>query len=68
MFGSNPGSTSICGAVTALVGMSFYTHLNLRPQPQSLKASIRQSSLPKSKLGKENGDMHDHAGRGDEKV
>ncbi|KAM0026109.1 putative sugar phosphate transporter domain-containing protein [Helianthus debilis subsp. tardiflorus] len=68
MFGSNPGSTSICGAVTALAGMSFYTHLNLRPQQQSLKASVRQSSLPKSKLSKENGDMHDHANHGDESV
>lgn len=78
MFGSNPGSTSICGALTALVGMSFYTHLNLKrsAQQQSGKTSPRQQSsassstssfsLPKSKLGKENGgDIHVH---GDESV
>ncbi|XP_059634560.1 nucleotide-sugar uncharacterized transporter 2 isoform X2 [Cornus florida] len=62
LFGSNPGSTSICGAITALVGMSFYTYLNLLPsQQQSNKTSSRQSSfsLQKSKLSKENGDSQD---------
>lgn len=68
MFGSNPGSTSICGALTALAGMSFYTHLNLKPQQQSMKTSPRQSSLPKSKLSKENGENHDHGIHGDESV
>ncbi|MFS7934754.1 putative sugar phosphate transporter domain-containing protein [Helianthus anomalus] len=70
LFGSNPGSTSICGAVTALAGMSFYTHLNLRPHQQSMKTSSKQSSLPKSKLGRENVDVHvlDHANHGDESV
>ncbi|XAR63727.1 hypothetical protein NMG60_11023766 [Bertholletia excelsa] len=55
LFSSNPGSTSICGAVMALVGMSFYSYLNLHPQQQLTKASLRQSqySLPKSKLGRE---------------
>lgn len=69
MFGSNPGTTSICGAVTALAGMSYYTHLNLKPQQQLLKTSSKQAStfsLPKSKLGKENGDIHDHCNHGDE--
>lgn len=58
LFGSNPGTTSICGALTALVGMSFYTYLNLLPKQQLAKATSRQApySLPKSKLSKENGD------------
>ncbi|CAK9157523.1 unnamed protein product [Ilex paraguariensis] len=57
LFGSNPGPTSIFGAITALVGMSFYTYLNLLSQQQSVKTSSRQASfsLPKSKLGKDNG-------------
>ncbi|XVE71932.1 hypothetical protein DITRI_Ditri10aG0190800 [Diplodiscus trichospermus] len=29
IFGSNPGTTSICGALVAIAGMSFYTYLNL---------------------------------------
>lgn len=29
LFDSNPGISSICGAVTALGGMSLYTYLNL---------------------------------------
>lgn len=49
LFGSNPGPTSILGAITALVGMSFYTYLNLKP-------SSSKQSLSKSKLGKENAD------------
>ncbi|XP_076936291.1 nucleotide-sugar uncharacterized transporter 1-like [Bidens hawaiensis] len=68
LFGSNPGSTSIFGAVTALAGMSFYTHLNLRPHQQSIKVSSKQSSLPTSKLGRENEDERDHTNRGDESV
>ncbi|GFZ08660.1 nucleotide/sugar transporter family protein [Actinidia rufa] len=61
LFGSNPGTTSICGAVTALVGMSLYTYLNLLPKEQLMKATSRQASylLPKSKLGKENGEGHE---------
>ncbi|XP_028774159.1 nucleotide-sugar uncharacterized transporter 1-like [Neltuma alba] len=54
LFGANPGKTSICGAFTAISGMSVYTYLNLKPQ--SSKVSPWQASaLPKSKLGKENG-------------
>ncbi|KAI9112553.1 hypothetical protein K1719_016476 [Acacia pycnantha] len=54
LFGANPGTTSICGAFTAIAGMSIYTYLNLKPQ--SSKVSPWQTStLPKSKLGKENG-------------
>lgn len=57
LFGSNPGLTSICGAVTALMGMSFYTYRNmLDSQQQSTKTSPKQS---KSKLSKENVDSHD---------
>ncbi|KAG5105586.1 hypothetical protein JHK82_042556 [Glycine max] len=58
LFGSNPGKISICGAFTAIAGMSVYTYLNMRQQ--SNKPSPRQASvLPKSKLGKENGSTHD---------
>ncbi|CAA3030138.1 uncharacterized membrane At1g06890-like [Olea europaea subsp. europaea] len=69
LFGSNPGTTSILGAATALVGMSFYTYLNLQSQHQSGKISSRQPpfSISKSKLGKENGESHDGGG-GDECV
>ncbi|MED6207557.1 hypothetical protein PIB30_036886 [Stylosanthes scabra] len=34
IFGSNPGIISICGAITAIVGMSVYTYLNLKHQPK----------------------------------
>ncbi|XP_052177287.1 nucleotide-sugar uncharacterized transporter 2 isoform X2 [Diospyros lotus] len=34
LFDSDPGFVSICGAVTALVGMSVYTSLNLRKESQ----------------------------------
>ncbi|KAJ7955860.1 Nucleotide/sugar transporter family protein [Quillaja saponaria] len=58
LFGSNSGTTSICGAFTAIAGMSVYTYLNLKQQ--SNKLPPRQSSiLPKSKLSKENGSTHD---------
>ncbi|KAL6520577.1 hypothetical protein OROMI_032137 [Orobanche minor] len=60
LFGSNPGSTSILGASTALIGMSFYTYLNLQSRHQSAKVLSRQSTLPlsKSKLSKESGDIY----------
>ncbi|KAI3446634.1 hypothetical protein Pfo_003299 [Paulownia fortunei] len=69
LFGSNPGHTSILGAATALIGMSFYTYLNLHSRQQSVKISSRQSTLPlsKTKLSKENGDSHDDGG-GEEHV
>ncbi|XP_027331903.1 nucleotide-sugar uncharacterized transporter 1-like [Abrus precatorius] len=57
LFGSNPGIISICGAFTAIAGMSVYTFLNLKQQ--STKIFPRQASLlPKSKLGLENGSSH----------
>ncbi|XP_031278532.1 nucleotide-sugar uncharacterized transporter 1-like [Pistacia vera] len=64
LFGSNPGTTSICGAFVAIAGMTFYTYLNLyNKKQQSGKASPRNgSSLPKSKLSKENGENHDGYG------
>ncbi|KAL6555250.1 hypothetical protein OROGR_006508 [Orobanche gracilis] len=60
LFGSNPGPTSILGAATALIGMSFYTYLNLQSRHQSAKILSRQSTLPlsKSKLSKESGDIY----------
>ncbi|KAL8493431.1 hypothetical protein ACS0TY_024585 [Phlomoides rotata] len=60
LFGSNPGVMSICGAATALTGMSFYTYLNLQSRQQSAKTSSWQSTLPlsKSKLSKESDDIH----------
>ncbi|XP_073014758.1 nucleotide-sugar uncharacterized transporter 2-like isoform X3 [Primulina eburnea] len=71
LFGSNPGSTSILGAATALVGMSFYTYLNLnsRHQPATKISSRQSSALPisKSKIGKENGENH-HGEGGEEHV
>ncbi|KAI4344485.1 hypothetical protein L6164_011706 [Bauhinia variegata] len=58
LFDSNPGKTSISGAFTAIIGMTVYTYLNLRQQ--SNKLSPRQATtLPKSKLSKENGTTHD---------
>ncbi|MED6141049.1 hypothetical protein PIB30_099504 [Stylosanthes scabra] len=60
IFGSNPGATSIFGAFTAIAGMSVYTYLNMRPQPNKV-TPWQASTLPKSKLGKENGGTHDGA-------
>lgn len=60
LFNSNPGMSSICGAITALAGMSVYTYLNLLSSSQlGTKTSSRQLSfsLPKSKLSKENGEI-----------
>lgn len=60
VFGSNPGRTSISGAFAAIGGMSFYTYLNLQNQKQQQgKNAPKQASLPKSKLGRENGSIHD---------
>ncbi|KAF7806704.1 nucleotide-sugar uncharacterized transporter 1-like [Senna tora] len=55
LFGSNPGKTSISGAFTAIAGMSVYTYLNLKPQSSKVSPRQPSSTLPKSKLGKENG-------------
>ncbi|XP_056692362.1 nucleotide-sugar uncharacterized transporter 2 isoform X2 [Spinacia oleracea] len=66
LFGSNPGITSICGAITALIGMSVYTYLTLHNSEQqhsnnktaSSKQQASFSSPKKSKLSRENGDTH----------
>ncbi|KAL0922147.1 hypothetical protein M5K25_006112 [Dendrobium thyrsiflorum] len=62
LFNSNPGILSICGAIIALGGMSFYTYLNmLASNQQAAKPTNRQSSFPlmKPKHNKESGDAHD---------
>ncbi|XP_010928064.2 nucleotide-sugar uncharacterized transporter 2 [Elaeis guineensis] len=38
-FNSDPGAISLCGAVTALCGMSVYTYLNLQGSKESGRAS-----------------------------
>jgi hypothetical protein len=47
VFGSDPGITSICGAVVALGGMSFYTYLGLKKDSATSgkKAPSRQNSF-----------------------
>ncbi|KAL9686659.1 hypothetical protein QQ045_031052 [Rhodiola kirilowii] len=67
LFGSNPGAISICGAITALAGMSFYTYLNAlgSQNPQPLKTSPKHS---KSKLSKETDDAGQNKNYGEESV
>ncbi|KAL3508341.1 hypothetical protein ACH5RR_027742 [Cinchona calisaya] len=45
VFGSDPGKLSICGAFAALIGMSYYTFLNLRESHQK-----ESSLLPKQNV------------------
>lgn len=60
LFNSNPGILSICGAITALAGMSLYTYLNLPDSRQTHLPSRQTSfSLQKSKLSKESSDASD---------
>ncbi|XP_057433114.1 nucleotide-sugar uncharacterized transporter 1-like isoform X2 [Lotus japonicus] len=59
LFGSNPGTISICGAFTAIAGMSVFTYLNLKQQTNKTSPRQTSSTLPKSKLGKENGSTHE---------
>lgn len=40
MFNSDPGPTSLCGAVTALGGMSVYTSLSLK---ESVEGVVKQN-------------------------
>ncbi|CAN6451067.1 unnamed protein product [Victoria cruziana] len=56
IFHSNPGPVSICGAITALGGMSVYTYLNIHEAHQVSAKSSRQSL--KSKLSKENSEPY----------
>ncbi|KAF2317613.1 hypothetical protein GH714_025561 [Hevea brasiliensis] len=63
LFGSNPGVTSICGAFTAIAGMSAYTYLNLcGMKSQAGKTSPHKTPAAKSRLSRENGDSHDGYG------
>ncbi|MQM05986.1 hypothetical protein Taro_038801 [Colocasia esculenta] len=57
LFSSNPGIPSLCGAVTALAGMSVYSYIGLRDSRRSATFPSRQASstLQKSKLYKESG-------------
>nr|CAD1824775.1 unnamed protein product [Ananas comosus var. bracteatus] len=44
LFRSNPGALSICGAITALAGMSLYTYLSMLVSEQkTTNAALRQS-------------------------
>ena len=61
LFGSNPGTTSICGAFIAIGGMSFFTYLNFHAKKQLSPLKV-SSSLPKSKLGEGNGENGDGFG------
>ncbi|XP_020705715.1 nucleotide-sugar uncharacterized transporter 2 isoform X2 [Dendrobium catenatum] len=48
-FNSDPGIVSLCGAIVALSGMSFYTYLNLRASQDSAAATkqlLKQASFP----------------------
>jgi hypothetical protein len=47
IFSSDPGITSICGAVVALGGMSFYTYLGLKESvaPTGKKPPSRSNSF-----------------------
>ncbi|XP_057486189.1 nucleotide-sugar uncharacterized transporter 2-like [Actinidia eriantha] len=48
LFDSDPGFVSICGAVTALCGMSVYTTLNLKKSQEALN-QLPNQSLPSLK-------------------
>ncbi|KAK6235800.1 hypothetical protein SCA6_011137 [Theobroma cacao] len=54
IFSSNPGTTSICGALVAISGMSFYTYLNL--QNGKLKS---EKGSPRKDEHQENKDSRD---------
>ncbi|CAK7324476.1 unnamed protein product [Dovyalis caffra] len=49
IFGSDPGWVSICGALTALSGMSVYTSLNLQESHEKLNFQLQTQTLPLSK-------------------
>ncbi|KAJ6423694.1 hypothetical protein OIU84_024633 [Salix udensis] len=49
IFGSDPGFVSICGAITALAGMSVYTSLNLQESGEKLVFQLQTQTLPLSK-------------------
>ncbi|KAJ6301778.1 hypothetical protein OIU77_015988 [Salix suchowensis] len=49
IFGSDPGFVSICGALTALAGMSVYTSLNLQESREKQIFQLQTQTLPLSK-------------------
>ncbi|KAL5737303.1 hypothetical protein ACOSP7_030064 [Xanthoceras sorbifolium] len=61
LFNSDPGIISICGAVTALCGMSVYTSLNLRESRESSSKQLPKQNvpLPKPKATTEGGVVSD---------
>lgn len=46
LFNSDPGFVSICGAVTALGGMSIYTSLNLQKSQEASNKQIPKHNVP----------------------
>ncbi|XP_020111035.1 uncharacterized membrane protein At1g06890-like [Ananas comosus] len=69
LFRSNPGALSICGAITALAGMSLYTYLSMLVSEQkTTNAALRQSlsfSLSRSKLCKDASDLQNGGATGE---
>ncbi|KAH7521071.1 hypothetical protein ACOSQ2_030391 [Xanthoceras sorbifolium] len=61
LFNSDPGIISICGAVTALCGMSVYASLNLRESRESSSKQLPKQNvpLPKPKATTEGGVVSD---------
>lgn len=49
IFDSDSGFLSICGAVTALCGMSVYTSLNLQESQEKLSNQLQAQTLPVTK-------------------
>ncbi|XP_075670964.1 nucleotide-sugar uncharacterized transporter 2 [Castanea sativa] len=49
IFNSDPGFVSICGAITALIGMSVYTSLNLQESSESSSKQLPTPVKPKDK-------------------
>ncbi|KAL4618534.1 hypothetical protein ACB092_06G017800 [Castanea dentata] len=49
IFNSDPGFVSICGAITALIGMSVYTSLNLQESSESSSKQLPNPVKPKDK-------------------
>ncbi|XP_030928692.1 nucleotide-sugar uncharacterized transporter 2 [Quercus lobata] len=47
IFNSDPGFVSICGAITALIGMSVYTSLNLQESGESSSKQLPTPVKPK---------------------
>ncbi|KAJ8527640.1 hypothetical protein K7X08_015091 [Anisodus acutangulus] len=50
LFGSDPGWTSIGGAVTALGGMTVYTSLSLKESKEKASDQLPKHSVPRQKL------------------